>query len=74
MVAMTRDNSSPHIAPRTLSVDDAAAAIGIGRTSTWGLVKTGRLRSIKVGKSRRVPVGAIDEFIASADATPRDAA
>jgi len=50
-------------AARALSVEDAARQLGVGRTITYGLIKNGALRSLKVGSRRLVPIGAIDEFI-----------
>ena len=46
-----------------LRVEEAADALGLSRTKTYGLVIDGRLRSVKIGRSRRIPVSAIDEFV-----------
>jgi excisionase family DNA binding protein len=43
---------------------EAAAAIGIGRTMIYNLIRTGELPSIRVGKSIRVPVGPLREWVA----------
>ena len=47
-----------------MRVEDAAQALGLSRTKTYALVHDGRLRSVKIGRSRRVPASAIDEFVA----------
>lgn len=52
-----------------LTVEDAARRLAVGRTTVFGLVSTGRLRSVKIGKCRRVPEAALDEFIASLSVT-----
>lgn len=52
---------------RLLSIDEAAATLGLGRTALYGELQAGRLRSIAVGRRRLVPAGAIREFIASAE-------
>jgi excisionase family DNA binding protein len=44
-------------------VEDAARELGIGRTMTFGLIKSGALRSLKIGSRRLVPMSAIAEFI-----------
>lgn len=44
--------------------DDAAVALGLGRTKTFELIRTGELRSIKVGRRRLIPVDALHEFLA----------
>ena len=46
-----------------LRVEEAADALGLSRTKTFGLVIDGRLRSVKIGRSRRVPASSIDEFV-----------
>jgi len=37
---------------------------GLGRSLVYWLIATGVLASTKIGRSRRIPFGAIDEFIA----------
>lgn len=46
-----------------LTVDAAASALGIGRSHLYRYVQTGELRSIKIGRSRRIPVAALEKFI-----------
>ena len=46
-----------------LDINEAAAALGLGRSKTYELVQKGQLRSIKIGRSRRIPTGAISAFI-----------
>ena len=36
----------------------------MGSSLVYMLIATGELASIKIGRSQRIPVGAIDEFIA----------
>lgn len=56
----------PASAPdRLLSIPEAVAQLRIGRTRMYEEIETGRLRSVKVGRRRLVPSGAIDEFMAS---------
>ena len=45
-----------------LTMEEAAAALSIGRTKAYQLVKEGSLRAVKVGRLRRVPVDALWEF------------
>lgn len=51
--------------PVLLTVEDAAQALALGRTKVYELVESGALRSVKIGRSRRIPVRALDEFVAS---------
>lgn len=46
-----------------LSVEEAAQVLGLGRSKTYALLLEGQLRSIKIGRSRRVPIESINEFI-----------
>ncbi|HEX7400167.1 MAG TPA: helix-turn-helix domain-containing protein [Candidatus Limnocylindrales bacterium] len=51
---------------RLWSVEEAAEACGVGRSLIYTEIASGRLRSLKVGRRRLVPSGAIAEFIAEA--------
>lgn len=51
--------------PRVLRVEEAARALGIGRSLVYDLIRSGRLRSFKVGSRRLIPAAAIDETIAA---------
>ena len=48
-----------------LTIDDASLTLSLGRSKVYQLVLSGELRSIKIGRSRRIPMEAIDEFIRS---------
>jgi excisionase family DNA binding protein len=47
-----------------LTVEEAADRLGIGRTLTYALVKTGEIESVQIGRLRRIPLGALDDFLA----------
>jgi excisionase family DNA binding protein len=44
---------------------EAATALGIGRTRVYELMAAGDLRSVKIGRSRRIPVEALTAFISA---------
>ena len=46
-----------------LRPEDAARALGVGRTKVYELMRSGALRSVRVGGLRRVPVAALNEFV-----------
>ena len=46
-----------------VTVENAAAMLSLGRTLTWTLVRKNELRSIRVGKTRRVLVSSLHEYI-----------
>ena len=54
-----------------LSVEQAAARLGIGRTTMYALVGTGAIESVKIGRLRRVPAEALHDFVASLRAHDR---
>lgn len=65
-----RAEASPATGPdRLLSIDEAAAALAIGRSALYGEIQSGRLRSVTVGRRRLIPAAAIGEFITSRGAT-----
>ncbi|WP_326566914.1 helix-turn-helix domain-containing protein [Amycolatopsis rhabdoformis] len=45
-----------------LTVEEAAERLGIGRTMTYRLVRTGQLESVQIGRLRRIHVSAVDEY------------
>lgn len=48
---------------RLLTVPEVMAVLKLGRCTVYDLIRSGRLESIKVGRSRRVPADAIDALI-----------
>ena len=51
--------------PLVLSVPELATVLGIGRNSAYHLVKTGKIRCIRIGKNIRIPQSALLDFINS---------
>ncbi|MFI6787859.1 helix-turn-helix domain-containing protein [Nonomuraea sp. NPDC050383] len=43
---------------------EVMAVLGLIRWQIYNLIRSGELESVKVGRSRRVPVAALDEFVA----------
>jgi excisionase family DNA binding protein len=43
--------------------EDAARVLGVGRTKVYELIRSGALRSVRVGGLRRVPVAALNEYV-----------
>lgn len=69
---VTRTSSAP-VAPVTetayptgalaLSPEAAAQAIDVTRTKIFALLASGAIRSVKIGKYRRIPVAEIEAFL-----------
>jgi excisionase family DNA binding protein len=53
--------------PVLLTVEDAAQALALGRTKVYELVESGALRSVKIGRARRIPVQALHDFVGTSD-------
>lgn len=49
--------------PLVLKVEELMPILNIGRNSAYELVRSGRIRSFKLGRSYRVPVEAVEEFL-----------
>lgn len=45
-------------------VDEAAEALRLSRSALYELIRSGRLRSVKSGRRRLVPVAALAEYVA----------
>lgn len=54
------------MAPRAYSVAEAAKAIGISRSELYKHVRTGMLRTHKIGARRVVTAAALDDFLGGA--------
>ena len=46
-----------------LTPEEAAEALSLGRTKVYELIREGALRSVRIGKCRRVPATALSEFV-----------
>jgi excisionase family DNA binding protein len=53
-----------------LTIEEAAERLGIGRTTMYALVMSGQVRSVTIGRLRRVPVQCLDEYVADLLAQP----
>lgn len=46
-----------------LTVAEAKEQLGIGRSHLYRLIERGELASVTIGRSRRIPMSALEEFI-----------
>jgi excisionase family DNA binding protein len=51
-----------------LRPEEAAQALGVSRTTVFELMRSGALRSVKIGAARRVSATALAEFVAALEA------
>jgi len=49
--------------PLTLRVEDLMPTLGIGKNTAYELVRSGQIKSIRIGRKIRIPKAAIQEFL-----------
>lgn len=55
----SRDESPPLL----LTIPQAARLLAIGRTTMYGLIDAGDIGVVRIGRSVRVPVAALEQFV-----------
>jgi excisionase family DNA binding protein len=69
---MTLLQQAPREIPRlAFSPNEAAEALGISRAKLYEELASGRLRSLRAGKRRLIPIGALDEWLSDLPADYR---
>jgi excisionase family DNA binding protein len=53
--------------PVVLTVDDLAEALKIGHNAAYSLVRSGKIRVVRIGKNIRIPQAALMEYLSSTD-------
>jgi excisionase family DNA binding protein len=53
--------------PLLLDIDDVMAELSVGRSTVFGLISSGQLRSVKVGRRRLIPATSLLDFVAELD-------
>lgn len=49
--------------PLTLKVEDLMPILGVGRNTAYELVRSGKIRSIRIGRQLRIPKGALQNYL-----------
>ena len=60
---MDRRPTSYSDLPLALRVEELMPVLGIGRNTAYELVRSGQIRSIRVGRQLRIPKEALLEFL-----------
>ena len=53
--------------PLVLRVEDLMTVLGIGRNNAYNLVKSGQIRSLRVGTQYRIPRQAVADYLSGPD-------
>jgi excisionase family DNA binding protein len=64
-------DTNARLQPITVSISKTTELSGLGRTTIYDLMDSGRLESVKVGGRRLVIYSSLIELIAKSKATPR---
>lgn len=54
-----------------VTVADGMRLLSVGRNAIWNLINSGELRSVKIGRSRRIPRTEIEAYVARLSETQR---
>ena len=60
---MSSDYRSFDALPLTLRVEDLMPILGIGRNTAYELVRSGKIRSIRIGRQLRIPKDALVAYL-----------
>jgi excisionase family DNA binding protein len=52
---------------KSVRPNEAAEILGVCRDTVYVLLRSGRLRSVKVGRARLIPLSAIEQLLSSDD-------
>jgi excisionase family DNA binding protein len=55
----------PAVRPSLLTVEQAGEALCLSRSAVYALIASGELFSVRIGSRRRVPVRAVDAYVAT---------
>lgn len=58
-----RNYSGPADYPITVRIERATQLTGIGRTKLYELIKSGSIKSVRIGRSRHIVVASLIQFI-----------
>jgi excisionase family DNA binding protein len=72
LAAAIVESVAMHSAPgstveRLLAIDEAAAILGIARSTLYGLIGRGEVATLKIGRRRLIPTGSIEHLIRDGD-------
>ncbi|MGB8963250.1 MAG: helix-turn-helix domain-containing protein [Pseudonocardiaceae bacterium] len=63
VATLARESTPRHLDVQLYKVSDVMQALSISRTVVFDLLRSGRLRSVKQGRTRLIPASAIRDYI-----------
>ena len=60
---MDKNFLNPEQFPLVFRVEDLMPILSIGRNSAYALVRSGAIRSVRIGRQLRIPRDALEEFL-----------
>lgn len=48
---------------QVIKVEDLARMLSIGRNTAYELVRSGKIRSVKIGRTYRIPYSAVEDYL-----------
>lgn len=54
---------------KVIKVEDLAHVLSIGRNTAYELVRSGKIRSVKIGRTYRIPLTAVEDYLNASDET-----
>ena len=60
---MENKNRDLHDLPMTLREEDLMPLLGIGRNTAYELIRSGQIRSVRIGRQIRIPREALLDFL-----------
>jgi excisionase family DNA binding protein len=52
------------LSDEVLTVPEVMARLKVGRSTVYDLIRSRRLKSIKIGRCRRIPAASLDNYLA----------
>ncbi|MFC2153115.1 helix-turn-helix domain-containing protein [Actinomycetota bacterium] len=59
------EGEEDEVEPLLYTTDEAARVVGIGRSKLYELMAAGKIESVHIGRSRRIPAEALADFVAA---------
>jgi excisionase family DNA binding protein len=56
-------STAPEFRAVLLTVEEAAQRLSVGRTTMYGLVSSGAIKSVTIGRLRRIPAECLDAYV-----------